>query len=457
MANITKLMGRHRDLPQLESQPFASLSAGSASDLAAGSEIQMAALPDLRFGFPPSAAPGQGADGALPLNRMVARWAAFCAQGTADVLGNATNYADLQLLLYRWQASGLLANTNPGTYLQGILGYYTLGVNTTAGGAIAANPGVLATVTPAAMTNIADGLLLAVDPPQAAPGAVSATGNTGTGSSFTGAQTVKVSQTFVTAAGESVQSAVDTVTISASGDNVVVTLPTFPTGVTGMNVYASVSSGSTTLYRVGTGVSSTTSGGTVTLTNFPANTNPSPPAADSTGSAFELVMVSQVTATTFAAAFSNAHASTAQVCAVLPPNYPVPFVRASGVANTSFNSSPTAGTSVVVTPLSMYGIHVGDTLLLDSVASGVQESVVVQAVTTTTFTATIAHNHSTGTTHPIVTANDKYGIPLLANGADGVIQPGDVLKLTRTSNNATGLATPAGNFFLDWVPSGVRQ
>lgn len=101
-----------------------------------------------------------------------------------------------------------------------------------------------------------------------APAAPSATGNTGTGSSFTASQTCNVAVSYVTQGGETTVSANTLVTISSSGDNIVVTLPTFPAGVTGMNVYVSTANGGGTLNRVGSGVTSTTSAGTVTVTNF---------------------------------------------------------------------------------------------------------------------------------------------------------------------------------------------
>lgn len=118
-----------------------------------------------------------------------------------------------------------------------------------------------------------------------APSAPSATGNTGSGSSFTASQTVKLQQTYVTFAGETLPSSTTTVTIGSSTNNVVVTLPSFPTGVVGMNVYASTSNGSTTLYKVtaGSSATSTSSAGTVTITGFAPNTNASPPGADTSG------------------------------------------------------------------------------------------------------------------------------------------------------------------------------
>lgn len=113
-----------------------------------------------------------------------------------------------------------------------------------------------------------------------APGQASATGNTGTGSSFTAAQVVNIELTYLNAAGETTVSVSLSVNINTTGNNVVVTLPTFPFGVTGMNVYVSTTSGGST-YQLTSASSptSTTSGGTVTITAFPSG-HASPPGSN---------------------------------------------------------------------------------------------------------------------------------------------------------------------------------
>ncbi|HEV2235798.1 MAG TPA: glycosyl hydrolase family 28-related protein, partial [Ktedonobacterales bacterium] len=119
----------------------------------------------------------------------------------------------------------------------------------------------------------------------ASPAAPTATGNTGTGSAFTAGQTVNVQQSYVTATGET--GTLNTlVTVAGSGNNVVVTLPgSFPATVTGMNVYASTASGSTTLYKVtsGAAATSTTPGAGITITGFAPNTTSPAPTATPTG------------------------------------------------------------------------------------------------------------------------------------------------------------------------------
>ncbi len=130
---------------------------------------------------------------------------------------------------------------------------------------------------------------------QSTPAAPSATGNTGSGSAFTSGQTVNVAVTYLTPGGETVPSANTLVTIGTTGDNVVVTLPSFPTGCTGMNVYVSTSTGSSTLYKTNSGsaATSTTSAGTVTVTGFAPNTNSAVPGSNT--SAGNLLMYQAVT------------------------------------------------------------------------------------------------------------------------------------------------------------------
>lgn len=335
----------NRDWPMIEAVAFGALAAGSAADPAAGSETQVALLPNLLDAFPPSSVPGVGVAGELPNNRQVVRLAAFAKQGTTATAGVAANYADLVAVVYRFQASGLPGSTFPQPYLQGVIAHYSMRVNTTLGTGVTG--GATATVTPPSMTGILPGMLLAV------------------------------------------------------------------------------------------GASNT--------------------------AAYEYVRVLSTTSTTFTAFFANTHLSSVAVTSILPPNGATPFsLAASGVcpSGVTAGASVTAGADQTVTPagmpsITMIGIHVGDTLLVDTVGSGVQEKVVVTAVTLTTFTATFANAH--GSSAPIVTASDAYGVPLLANGARFTLQPGDLVKLTRLSNNVTGLATPAGTFYMDWVPAGIGQ
>ncbi len=173
------------------------------------------------------------------------------------------------------------------------------------------------------------------------------------------------------------------------------------------------------------------------------------------GSTFEIVYVQAVSGSNITAVFLNSHSGSAAATSILVPFEPVAFLPAFGPASTTSSSTVASG-SHAMTPASMLGIHVGDSLLVDTVVSGVQETVVVTAVTNTTFTATFTNAHS-GTNYPVVTALDAYGKPLLANGPRCEIRPHDVLTYNRVSNNSTGIATPVGLLQLEWVPSVIGE
>jgi hypothetical protein len=174
-----------------------------------------------------------------------------------------------------------------------------------------------------------------------------------------------------------------------------------------------------------------------------------------TGATFEIVYVQSVSGSNVTAVFLNSHLAGAAATSILVPFEPVAFLPAFGPATTTSSSTVASG-SHAMTPASMLGIHVGDSLLVDTVASTVQETVVVTAVTNTTFTATFANAHS-GSNYPVVTALDVFGKPLLANGPRCEIRPHDVITYNRVSNDTTGIATPVGLLQIEWVPSTIGQ
>lgn len=187
-------------------------------------------------------------------------------------------------------------------------------------------------------------------PTQAAPAAPSATGNTGTGSAFTAAQTVNVAVSYVTAAGETTVSPNTLVTITTNGNNVVVPLPSFPAGVTGMNVYVSTSSGSLTLFRVSAGTTSTTSGGTVTVTGFAPNTNPAPPASNTSGQ-YHLI---SLTGTSLGAVLINTVGTSDQI--TLYNGSPNANAYSSKIGNAIAVIKPTAGAPLAYNVSCDYGL-----------------------------------------------------------------------------------------------------
>ena len=132
------------------------------------------------------------------------------------------------------------------------------------------------------------------------------------------------------------------------------------------------------------------------------------------------------------------------------------------LVNTSTTTAVASAGSATITPSAMTNIAVGTSLLVDTGAS--QETVVVTAVTATTFTATFANTHSSTWTivsAPLVsitysssgvteTALTPHQIAALR---PNILLPGDILTFQRVSSNGTGLASPALTVQLDWAPA----
>lgn len=132
------------------------------------------------------------------------------------------------------------------------------------------------------------------------------------------------------------------------------------------------------------------------------------------------------------------------------------------LVNTSTSTAVSSAGSVAITPSAMTNIFVGTQLLVDSGASA--ETVVVTAVTSTTFTATFANTHSSTwniVSAPLVsiaytsssvteTALTPHQIAALK---PNILLPGDILTFQRVSSNSTGLASPALTVQIDWAPA----
>jgi hypothetical protein len=84
----------------------------------------------------------------------------------------------------------------------------------------------------------------------------------------------------------------------------------------------------------------------------------------------------------------------------------VTILEVAEAVNTVTGGTITAGAGVVNTPTSMLGIHVGVSLTVDTVASGVQEVVQVTAISPTTFTATYVNSH--GAAVPLTTPAPSF-------------------------------------------------
>lgn len=176
---------------------------------------------------------------------------------------------------------------------------------------------------------------------------------------------------------------------------------------------------------------------------------------DTAGNQEQIIVQAVNTSTpSVTAYFNKTHAQNVAVVSSILAWSQTPLVScAGGVQVAATLPALTAGSNVVVTPNAvnglsgMYGIHVGDQLLIDTVASGVQETVTVSAVTDTTFTiASLAHSHSASV--PVSSA-------VLANQSQSAlfaIQGGDVLTV-ETLNAGTGLASNIAVFEADWALS----
>lgn len=131
------------------------------------------------------------------------------------------------------------------------------------------------------------------------------------------------------------------------------------------------------------------------------------------------------------------------------------------LVNTTTSTAVGSAGAATITPGAMTNIFVGTALLVDAGASA--ETVVVTAITSTTFTATFANTHSSTwnvVSAPLAsityasgtneTALTPHHIKALA---PNILLPGDIITFQRVSSNATGLASPATMVQLDWAPA----
>ena len=143
--------------------------------------------------------------------------------------------------------------------------------------------------------------------------------------------------------------------------------------------------------------------------------------------------------------------------------------------NTTSATTISAG-AATVTPASMANIQV-NSLLVFSGGTGATETVVVTAITGTTFTATFANGHSgaytivcnniasmTFNAVGVTAAAYTPAILLAGTSANGMtfvpnvlIQPGDVITIQRLSSNVTGLASPITLAQVEWVPATINS
>jgi hypothetical protein len=135
------------------------------------------------------------------------------------------------------------------------------------------------------------------------------------------------------------------------------------------------------------------------------------------------------------------------------------------LVNTNSATTITAGQQTV-TPASMANIVPGAQLVFSG-GTGAAETVAVQSVTSTTFTAVFANGHSGGytiTSAPLATVTyasgtneaalvpHQFNVAMLAANA---LAPGDVITIQRVSAG-TGLASPSFTATLDLQPAGIN-
>jgi hypothetical protein len=132
------------------------------------------------------------------------------------------------------------------------------------------------------------------------------------------------------------------------------------------------------------------------------------------------------------------------------------------LVNTTSATTITAGTRTV-TPTSMTNLYNGQQLIFSG-GTGATETVVIYNLTPTTFQATFANGHSGAyaiTSAPLASTTFQTGVnasaivPIQFASAINYIKGGDVITIKRVSNNVTGLATPAFDARIDWVPAGL--
>ena len=128
--------------------------------------------------------------------------------------------------------------------------------------------------------------------------------------------------------------------------------------------------------------------------------------------------------------------------------------------NTTATTAVGAAGAATITPASMANILLGSSIDVSG-GTGTAETVVVDAVTPTTFTAVFANTHS-GTYNLVSTpiASVTFGsgtnatawVPFLVKpgaNANNLLQPGDVLTLART-HTSTGQTAGAMLATVDW-------
>lgn len=138
------------------------------------------------------------------------------------------------------------------------------------------------------------------------------------------------------------------------------------------------------------------------------------------GGTAEDVVVTAVTSTTFTAVFTSTHTLGTPITT---PTY-LQYIPVGRTVSTSSPTSITAGSNVVITPVSLIGFYIGQRINISGgtgTAEEVQVSAINQAAGTVTF-ASVANNHSGN--YLLTSKNGTFVGKLVVN------QPGSSITIT---------------------------
>ena len=426
-------LGRNIDVPITKEASFASASGGTGSDPSV--ETVITGIPDLNWAWNPSAL-DQGLVGSMPNNRMRVREATIISEsGSNTVASGSTNTADFRLNVWRG-----------GTFM-GTIAYYPLTVATTTASIIqvpfttttatAITGSSTTSIVVASSTNIVIGSsILLIGTTGADIGKTdyvtvsNVSGTTVTISTTTNSYstTVTVKEAVVNTSASTTVTSGSTVIVPSSMNGIVANQVLYVYGGTGTPEYVKVASISAGVSFTATFVNAHSGNYYITSLNgsqavgasqgiigqaYPngmelaviptAMTNIVPGMAlllNTTGATQEVVLVKSLIGTIgFTARFLYSHrgATNDTIKAAFVTNQQIPMIPAVAPNAATSNTIIAGATSTVITPNSIYGVHVNDWLQITGGAA-YESAVTATTVATTTLTATFGAAHS-GTTH----------------------------------------------------------
>lgn len=166
---------------------------------------------------------------------------------------------------------------------------------------------------------------------------------------------------------------------------------------------------------------------------------------------FEMVLISNVGGGTFTATFMNNHATSEPVgggagssgCGVRNSSSSSP----SQMTATTLSAPLTAGSNVVITPVSMTGIKAGFPVAIGGLTPLIRrETVYVKSITASTFTADVGFNHAAGERVLVATASILIG---------NITSAGDV-QVSETEVSGVQISSIAGSSLPGNSYAGIR-